>query len=187
MKQREEKQVFIKTLQKELKNREALRQFFNTTFKDILRRFDGKVYNKRFDTALNEALKAVSPMMYAKCDIKNRNRYSNFPDNNLLEVVLYVRNSEHNYNDTEAFYTNVVLSSDLNYNLRIDADKSQMEKYTAVWAENFDKETETRKEIIKNYNKLMKISEQMEKAVKAYNDLPHRFRQNIDLCYLRIY
>ena len=187
MKQREEKQVFIKTLQKEIRNRETLRQFFNTTFQDILKRFDGKVYNKRFDTALNEALKAVSPLMYAKCDVKSRNIYSNFPDNNVLEVVLSVRNSEHNYNNVESFITNVVLSSDSNYNLRIDAEKSQAEKYTVVWAENFYKETETRNEIIKNYNKLMKVSEQMEKAVKAYNDLPHRFRQNIDLCYLRIY
>jgi len=175
MRTTKEKSEFIKTLKQEIKNREALRRFFDTDFQNLLQRFDGKVYNKRFDTALNEALKAVSPLMWAKCELRGRNSYSNFPQNNLLEVVLYFQK--------ESFYTNVVLR----YNLRISSEDSKSEKYTIVWAENFDKETEEEKGIITAYAKYLKMAEQMEKAVKAYNDLPHKFREHIDTKFLRIY
>ena len=187
MRTTKEKSEFIKTLKQEIKNREALRRFFDADFQNLLQRFDGKVYNKRFDTALNEALKAVSPLMWAKCELRSRNSYSNFPQNNLLEVVLYFRKDEYNHNQKESFYTNVVLRTDDNYNLRISAEDSKSEKYTIVCAENFDKETEEEKGIITAYAKYLKMAEQMEKAVKAYNDLPHKFREHIDTQYLRIY
>lgn len=184
---RQDKNTFIKVLRHEISNRDKVRQFFNTTFQELLKRFDGKVYNKRFDSALNDALKAISPLMSATCELQSRNSYSNFPNNNIVQVVLSIRNSEYNYKDTESLYTNIVLVADDNYNLRISADYSRQEKYTKAWAENYDKETEERRGIISNYAKYLKAAAQMEKAVKAYNELPHRFRAHIDTHYLRIY
>lgn len=187
MRTRQEKQAFINALNTEISNRETIRQFFNTTFQDLLKRFDGKVYNKRFDTALNDALKAVSPLMWAKCELQSRNSYSNNKDNNFVQVVINFRNSSHNYNDNESLYTNIVLVTDANYNLRISAEDSGKERYTLAWLESFDKGTEEKRNAIKMYDKYFKVAEEMEKAVKAYNELPCRFREHIDTNYLRIY
>jgi len=187
MRTKQDKSEFLKALKNEIKNREALRKFFDTTFQELLISFDGKVYNKRFDNALNEALKAVSPLMRAKCELKSRNIYSNFSQNNTVNVALNYRNSESNYLDNEIFYTNIVLTTDQNYNLRISANDSKSENYTIAWAKNFDKETETRKGIIKQYDKFLKVANHVEKAMKEYNDLPHRFREHMDTNYLRLY
>lgn len=187
MRTRQEKGDFISTLKHEIKNRETLRQFFNTTFQDVLNTFNGKVYNKRFDTALQDAMQKKSSLMWAKCELKSRNSYSNFPDCNTVQIEIIIRNTPTNYTNTESFYTNIVLKSDDNYNLRIDAESSREEKYTIAWAENFDKETETEREILKKYDKFLKIAEAMEKAVKEYNDIPQRFRQNMETGYMHIY
>lgn len=186
MRTRQEKSDFISTLKHEIKNRETLRQFLNTTFQDVLNKFDGKVYNKRFETALQEAMRKVSPLMWAKCSIQSRSSYSNFPNCNTVEIVLQIRNSPTNYTDTESLYTHIVLNSDDNHNLRIDAESSRKEKFTITWAENFDKETEQEKEILKKYDKFLKVAEAMEKVVKEYNDLPQRFRQNMCTVYIHI-
>ena len=187
MKTRQNKGDFFSTLKSEISHRETLRTFFDTTYQELLKKYDGKVYNKRFDTALNDALKAVSPLMWAKCELQSRNSYSNYKDNNLVQVVINFRNSSHNYNDNESLYTNIVLVTDANYNLRISAEDSGKERYTLAWLGNFDRETETRKAILKDYDKYLRMAEKMVEAVKTYNELPHRFRENIDTQYLRIY
>lgn len=186
MRTRQEKGDFFATLKHEIKNRETLRQFFNTTFQNVLNTFNGKVYNKRFETALQDAMQKVSPLMWAKCSIQSRSSYSNFPDSNTVQIEMRFRNSQTNYTDTENFYTNIVLKSDDKYNLRIDAESSRKERFTIAWAENFDKETEQEKEILKKYDKFLKVAEAMEKVVEEYNDLPQRFRQNMCTKYIHI-
>ena len=187
MRAKQEKREFFNTLKNEISHREALRQFFNTTFQELLKKFDGKVYNKRFETALNESLKAVSPLMWCRCEQKGHNIYSNFPKCPRVEVQINFRNEPRNYTNNEYFYTVVVLNYDENFNARINAADSAKEKYTLAWADSFDKETATEKEILKSYDKYLKVAAKMAEAVESYNKLPMRFRENIDTQYLRIY
>lgn len=187
MRAKQEKRDFFATLKNEISHREALRQFFNTTFQELLKKFDGKVYNKRFETALNDALKAVAPSMWCLCQWKSQDSYSNFPDRPRVQVILAYRNTPGNYTNNEEFYTNIVLCYDENFNARINAADSAAEKYTLAWADSFDKETATEKEILKSYDKYLKVAAKMAEAVESYNKLPFRFRENIDTQYLRIY
>lgn len=185
METKKNKTEFIATLKNEISNRETLREFYNTVFQELLKKFDGKVYNKRFETALNDALKAVSPSMWCRCEQQGRDSYSNFPDCPRVQIILSYRNT--NYTDNESFYTNIVLNYDPNYNARINAEDSAREKYTIAWAANFDKTTEEEKTILKNYDKYLKVADKMAEAVANYNKLPARFRENIYKNYITIY
>ena len=40
---------------------------------------------------------------------------------------------------------------------------------------------------IDNYDQYMTIAEQLEKALKTYNKLPHSFRNNLDTQWMHIY
>ena len=187
MKTRQNKCDFFSTLKSEISHRETLRTFFDTTYQELLKKFDGKVYNKRFETALNDALKSVSPLMWCRCEQKGHDSYSNFPNCPRVEVQISYRNTPGNYTDNENLFSVIVLNYDANYNQRINAADSMREKYTLGHCVNFDKETETRKAILKDYDKYLRMAEKMVEAVKTYNELPHRFRENIDTQYLRIY
>lgn len=175
MRTRQEKQQFINRLQNEIKNRETIRQSVSKIYLPLLEKFDGKVYNKRFENVLNEALKEVSPLMFVKCSIKSPNYYSNFQSCNTVQIEINIYNYRGNYTDSETFYTNIVLNAG-----RIDAKSSRIEKFSIVWAENFDKETDERKAILKNYDYYLTAAEEVAKAIENYKNLPFRFRKNIE-------
>lgn len=175
MRTREEKQQFINRLQNEIKNRETLRQSVSEIYLPLLEKFDGKVYNKRFENVLNEALKEVSPLMFANCTMQAPKLYSNFQKNWVVQVTINIYNNRGDYTDKETFYTNIVLNAG-----RIDAKSSKIEKFSIVWAENFDKETDERKAILKNYDYYLTAAEEVAKAIENYKNLPFRFRKNIE-------
>ncbi len=175
MRTREEKQQFMNSLQNEIKNRETLRQSVNKIYLPLLEKFNGKVYNKRFENVLNEALKEVSPLMFANCAMQSPNSYSNFPNNWAVQVTINIYNRRGDYTDKETFYTNIVLNAG-----RIDTKSSRIEKFSIVWAENFDKETDEGKAILKNYDYYLTAAEEVAKAIENYKNLPFRFRKNID-------
>ena len=83
---------------------------------------------------------------------------------------------------------NIVLDTDSNYNLRINAEKSKNEKFTIAWYEGFCNTTEENKSILKGYDKFLKVAEKIQNEISKYKDLPFRFRQNIEfneLYYLK--
>ena len=97
MNERKNKGVFIDTIKKEIENRNFLREFLNTTYKDVLKAFDGKVYNKRFGKALFAELQKVNPLASCDCEIQSPSTYSNFPNNNTVRVEIKMRNEKYNY------------------------------------------------------------------------------------------
>lgn len=178
------KDEFIKLISVDIKHREQLREFFNTTFVEVIKRFDGKVYNARVAKAINEALKAINPLFWADCDIKSPESYSNYPNNNYVEVILKARRENHNYQDYQALYTKIMLATDDNYNLRVSADMSKTEKYVIAWAENFDVTTNEMKTTIKKYDKFCKVAQKAADAISDFSELPQTFRNNIAFPYL---
>ena len=175
MRTREKEQQFINRLQNEIKNRETLRQSVSKIYLPLLEKFDGKVYNKRFENVLKEALKDVSQLMFANCTMQAPNFYSNFPKNWAVQVTINIYNIRGDYTDKETYYTNIVLNAG-----RIDAKSSRIEEFSIVWAENFDKETDERKAILKNYDYYLTAAEDVAKAIENYKNLPFRFRKNIE-------
>jgi hypothetical protein len=178
------KDEFIKLISVDIEHREQLREFFNTTFVEVVKRFDGKVYNTRVAKAINEALKAVSPLFWAECDIKIRDSYSNYPNNNYVEVVLKARRENHNYQDYQALYTKIMLVADNNYNLRVAADMSKSEKYVIAWAEKFDETTNEMKTTIEKYDEFCKVAQKVADSISEFSELPQTFRNNIEFSYL---
>lgn len=179
MRQKQNKDVFINTLKQEINVREQLQKFYKETFNLFVLKFNGKVYNKRFDNALNEALQAVSPNLFATCTQKGPDGSSNYKNLFYIEVVLKGRTDPHNYSEYEELYTKVMLKTDDGYNQRIDATIKD-EKYCIAWYENFVKYTQEIKDTIKNYNKYLKTAQKVTDAINSFKDLPFRFRQNIE-------
>ena len=184
MRQIKEKGLFIETLKKEINHRDMIGSFYDTSFWGIVEKFDGKVYNKRFDNALNEALQALSPLMSAKCTLKGRDSYSNYPDNNKVEVILTGRFYTFNYSDKESMVINIVLDCDDNFNMRINLEKSKNEKYTVAWSDSFRQNTEEIRTILKGYDKYLKVAQKVADSINEYKDLPYRFRNNIEFTQL---
>lgn len=179
MRQRQKKEVFINTLKKEILVREMLIKFFNTTFNDVVKSFDGKVYNKRFDNALNQALRAVSPAFSATCTQKAPDSYSNYK-NMYVEVILEGRTDLYDYTKKEQLYTKIMLDRDENYNQRINANIGKDEKYVVSWYNNFVENTKEIQTAIKDYDKYIKVAQKVADAIDSFKNLPFRFRQNIE-------
>lgn len=178
------KEEFINRVSVDIKHREQLRKFFDTTFVEVVKRFDGKVYNARVAKAINEALQAVNPLFWAECEMKSRESYSNYPNNNYVEVVLKARRESHNYQDYQTLYTKIMLVADDNYNLRVSVDMSKNEKYVIAWAESFDVTTNEMKESVKKYDKFCKVTQKVADAISEFSELPQTFRNNIAFNYL---
>ena len=182
MRQKTEKTAFITYQKTAIKNRELLRQIYNTTFQDVLKKYDGKVYNKRFETALNDELKKLYPgarLFTVSEDRRHGDSYSNFKDEWRVTFKLCIYNDRINYVDKEELCTVLIFDLDENCNLRINAEKSKSEKYTVCWGENFDKGTEELRQVIKNYDKYLKVAQKVADAINEFKELPHVFRQNI--------
>lgn len=179
MRQRQEKDAFISTLKKEIKVREQLAKFYKETFYLVVLNFNGKVYNKRFETALNDALQAVNPLFSATCTQKGGDSCSNYKDRSYIEVQLKARIDRYNYEEKEILYTKVMLKTDDGYSQRIDASITD-EKYMIGWYENFVQYTQEIKDTVKYYNKYLKTAQKVADAIAVYKDLPFRFRRNIE-------
>lgn len=178
MRTRENKAQFAARMNHEKKNREELRKVYNTVFLPLLKKYNGKVFNARFVNELRDNLQKVSPLM--SC----REESQHCED---ITLFLEVRNSPHNYNDTERLYIKVICDRDENYNYRVNAEKSTADRYAAAWLDNFDKSTAEKTAAAKGYDKFLKLADKMEAIIKEYNELPADFRQIVETAYLHIY
>jgi hypothetical protein len=173
------KEQFTDKINEVVKNRKALKKFFDTTFKKLLKEYDGKQLNKRFKDALNAELKKVSPKMFISFDKARKCSCSNYPNNYLVFVML-------DYND-EYFIPlriNIVLDYCGTDSLRICADLSLTEKYSISWYDDFNADTMILKDAVKNYDKYIKVTEKMEAAIRDFNDINLCFRNNIVKAWL---
>lgn len=184
MKTKLNKEQFAERVEIVISHRKALRKFFDTTFQELLAKYDGKQLNKRFKDELDAELKKISPLMFAQFEGETKSQYSNYPSNYTVCVNLCYRFEQFNYVDCESLHTNIVLDFNSTNTLRINAKMSQNEKYTVAWAQNFDKDTAEIKDAAKKFNKYLKVAEKMEAAVKEYESINFYFRMNIDRNYL---
>ena len=154
------KEAFIAKVESQVKRREELLRYYNKVFIPTLQKFDGKVYNKRFITALqNECneLQYVRPLEYE-------------------HVIVEMRASRTPYTDHEDIYLMVKLNSEG----RIDYEASTTDRTGRAWITNFQLDTDALRTIINSYDEYMKIAESVRDAIETFaTKVPYAFRENV--------
>jgi hypothetical protein len=177
------KKEFLALLKKSIANRKFMSNFFEREYKELLRKWDGKVLNARFVNALENELKVCAPTMYVRSRWTTCDQYTKYAGKPCMELVICCRDE---ITEVSVLYTHIVCKYDDNFNARINADASFEEERTIAWKDNFDKYTDEQEGIFANYNKYLKVAQTLADAATAYNDLPHAFRINMDKSYFRI-
>ena len=152
------KEVFVAQVQNEIERREELLKYREEIFLPTLKKFDGKVYNKRFITALQEGANErmwVKSLEYDHIEVQNRR-------------------DKYSYTDCEFIYFMVKLNDG-----RIDYDASTNNAIGIAWIDNFVKYTDELRDAINNYDAHWDSAMRLANEIAKYADVPHRFRETI--------
>ena len=165
------KERFVSETKKRIEVRNTLHEFYENVYLPMLcTKFDGKVYNKRLFTALNKEAKKIHDWLYVSENYGNT-------------ILIRMRLSEFNYNDTETLVCKCIIDADG----RISYDATINDETNAAWIRNYLSNTDEYRKAIDNYEEYLKVANEMEEAVKKYNNLPSIFRKNMEKEYINIY
>lgn len=167
-----EKSEKIQELKKSIENRKQILSIYESVILPTIEKFDGKVYNKRFFTALKEATKDVK-LLYI-----NQNQFIK------NEFTISFLKSVHNYTEINTLYFGI----ELNSLERIDFTKTKENKIFNAWLQNYKDSINEIQTVIDNYDNYIKIAERLQKSIDEYAKLPHYFRENTtfeNLFYLK--
>lgn len=172
---------FEERIHRQNKSQEELLQAYEKVFLPLLKKWDGKVYNKRFRTAIEDELKAQGFGKLSKIYVSQENQY-----HNEVTLVLQQYPIPGRWNESEQLYIQLIVKyDDGNYRIS-EADTISNERGQA-WLNNARENIAERKKAVKNWKKYMKQAEQLQAAIKAYNELPHCFRKNIIKYHFTVY
>lgn len=156
------KEAYIAKAENQIARREALVKFYNEAYLPTLKKFDGKVYNKRLITALrNEA----TELMY----IREKENDS---------IVVELRSSKYAYNDYESIHCMIKL----NDGGRIDYEATVNDVIGKKWIENHKTYTEELRNSILHYDKYIEVCDKLRAAIENYKNVPHSLRETIHFC-----
>lgn len=155
-----DKQSFISRMNECIELRNELVEFYNNTYLPLLQKFDGKVLNKRFINAVAEEAKKCKHTIFVKLN------------DNLQEVILNIKHSGWNYNDTETLYTKIVVNSEK----RISYEESVNHEIGQTWLKNFAESTNEYQMSIDNFDEYMAKAEELQRLIQDYGELPYPFR-----------
>lgn len=156
------KEAYIAKTENQITRREELVKFYKEVYLPTLKKFDGKVYNKRFITALrNEA----TELMY----IREKENDS---------IVVELRSSKYAYNDYESLYCMIKLNDEG----RIDYEASVNDVIGRKWIVNHEDYTEELRNSILHYDEYIEICDKLRAAIDNYKNVPHNLRETIHFC-----
>jgi len=165
------KEEFISYTRQRIGMREQVLKGYNNVVSAAIKKFDGKVLNKRFWDYLNAELAKVSRCYQVFTGTYVQHAYE-----------LRYKAQEFAYTDYEDMRF-IVFTDD---NKRIDATKSA--EMTAKWLEGFNDATINRQESVDHYDEYLQVATTLDNAVKAYNALPFPFRRNFNNnCNFNVY
>lgn len=165
------KEQFISEMKQRIEIRNEIVSFIETIFFPIIKKFDGKIYNKRIINALNEEAKKTNKLMLVKKAFSSE------------DIEIQIRLSTWSYNDYEA----IILKMNTKGDGRIDYDSTKNDDLNNKWICNFNKYTEDYKKSIDKYDEYMNMFVKLNEVVDEYNKLPHPFRNHLDKSWLHIY
>jgi len=166
--ERNNKEVFIQDTKQIIKVRELLTKFYDEIYLPTLKKFDGKVYNKRFLNALNEEAEKFFDgyNVYIKGDFDNYLKCLRF-EIDVRKVYTLIQSME--------FLACIDLES-----WRLAYDKTLENEQVNYWKENFVEYTKNYYDVIENYDEYLALAEITQTTIQKFNHLPSVFRQNID-------
>ena len=157
---------FKQRVRKENEYSEELLQVYENVYLPLLKKWDGKVYNKRFRTALEQEIKAQG---YGKTD-EIHVKQESWHDGDVTLVIYY------RYHGSLYVRLSIRYSD---YNYRISEADSLADKRGKNLIDNARKDIEECKDAVKNWKKYMRQAEKLQEAINAYNSLPYCFRENV--------
>ena len=86
-----QKKEFLGLLEKSIVNRRFISNFFEKEYKELLKKWDGKVLNARFVNALDKELKVCAPNMYVRSKWTICDQYTKFAGEPCMELVIGCR------------------------------------------------------------------------------------------------
>lgn len=162
------KEEFINDLQTRIETRKDVLNIYENLFLPLLKKFDGKVFNKKFRVQFAELLE--------ENNIKNvllRDMNLSFAN---CRYTLDKQNYKFNYSDVESLYFQFVLSDG-----RIDFEATISNEENIRNLNQFKNGITSYERCINNYDKYIEIAKETEEKIKEFNDMHYLFRQNIKI------
>lgn len=172
---------FEERIRRQNKSQEELLAAYEKVFLPLLKKWDGKVYNKRFRTAIEEGLTEQGYGKLSKIYVSQENQY-----HEEVTLVLQQYPVPGKWNESEQLYIQLIVKY-VEGNYRISEAETISNERGQAWLKNARENITERKKAVKNWKKYMKQVEQLQAAIKAYNELPHCFRENIVKWGMTIY
>lgn len=175
----ETRDKFAKRIERENKAIRELLDIRQRVYIPLLKKWDGKVYNKRFRTAIEDAIKEAG--IYVETYVKESRQH-----HEEVELHFYQYPEKGNYCHQELLMVMLRVRYD-NGNYRISEADTLADHYFTVWADNAEKDIRENEQAINYYEDYMEVASNMEKAINAFNELPFAFRSNISKYQFAIY
>lgn len=146
-------------------------------FKETLKEFDGKVYNKRFRDALSKKINND------KVFVSEESQHLYYNTDSYIDICVKVYPIG-SYTDEVSMTMRICCD----INKRINAEASLTHKYEEPWRNNIKSNMESLKDTIENYDTYKEKAEQLRKEIDEFNhNIPYPFRHNIIESYFRLY
>ncbi len=164
---RQTKEQFIRTVNREIRDRETLLKFYRTRYLSTLKDFDGFAFDfYRLRDAVQRHM--TDPLMY----LWNDNIH------NASKPVLQLRKKLSQFSNIGEQKMNVPIalkSGKIDYEgtLQLDWDEISAERYIAEL-----------RNIVENYDTLMQVADRFKKAADDFSKLPRRFRETLCRTYI---
>lgn len=166
METRQTKEQFIRTVKREIYDNTKLLEFYRTRYLPTIKDFDGMSFDfYRLRSALQSQM--TDPLMYfwndnihnpSKPQLQLRKKLSQYTTaGEKMNVPIALKNGKIDYAST----------------LRLNWDETCTEQHIS-----------TLQEIIDNYDGLMAVADQFEKAAIDFGNLPRRFREGLCKIYV---
>lgn len=164
---RQTKEEFIRTVRREIRDREGLLTFYRTRYLPTIKDFDGFAFDFY---RLRSALQTQMPnhLMY----------FWNDNIHNTSNPRLQLRQKLTQYSNFGEQKMNVPIA--LSHG-KIDYEETLRLNWDEIYAEKCINEL---KEIVENYDALMEVADRFKKAAEDFGKLPRRFRETLCRTYI---
>lgn len=152
------KEEFISNVSNKIERREELINFYKNTFLPTLQKFDGKVYNKRFITALQSG---CNDCMIVR-NMENQH------------IVVEHRKDKFSYTEHEDLYIRVLMREN-----RLSYEDTIADNLGEKWLNGFINTTNELRSCIDNYDVYIGLSNEVQQIIDKYSETPFEFRHNV--------
>jgi len=156
-----------------------LLDIYENCFLPVLKEFDGKVYNKRFRTAVEIRMQQTGHN--GKIYLREKSQH-----HEQIELQLQEYTCPGNYNEYEDLYI-CLIAKYVAGNYRISYIDTIQNNIHEAWIKNGRKNITERQQAVDEWQKCMQVANELERALKAYNALPFAFRMNVDRNQFHVY